>query len=377
MSYPKHDQDSWQDDLRYDHTSGQAPQPGPYPPRRQPPDPYTDPYQQPSDYREPTEYHPAGAYPQRAPYREPAAYPPPAYPQQQPGYPAPPPAYPPGYPPTYPPAGYADDRSYPHSRDGAYAPAETYDPYSDSGRYAPDPRRAEARPGPYPPDGPYRQPDAYPPQRDPYRQPAFEPRGMPAQGGPPQSFPSDGFPAQGTEEPARNKYALAALILGILGGWGFIVLWLGIRGIQQARRTGRGMAMSIIGMVLAVAWIPIEVHLAQPSTPKAATVASQPLADAGCDAAESNADKLSPTMKVDATAADTTKLGNDYLTLATELTKAAALTKIPAASAAMKTSAADFREYGTDLTHHTAPTAALSKRLEPDAAAVDMACGAH
>lgn len=370
MTYPGQDQDSWPENTPQSPAArpGTGQRPGPYPPQ--------GPYRQPDPYQQ--QYPPSGQYP------------PGAYPQQG-----------------------ADDYGYSQQRDPYARPDQRHQPEPQYGQpqngqpqygqqqygqqqYA-EPQYGQTQYGQQQyGQQQYAQPQYGQPQYDqspydqsPYAQPQY---GQPQGGQPQYGQPLNGQPPYGQSQPyqpvagepaPRNVVAIVALVLGICGGWGFIGIGMAIGGIRRARRTGRGMAMSIIALVLCVVWLVVEVpvikSLTSSSTPSASSTALPPGAskDPGCVAAETYANNLKATVAKDAAANDVVKLGADYVTFANDLTKAAALTKNPTAAAAMKKSAADMKELGQDIAHRVKPSAALSARAQSDATAVDTACGLH
>ncbi len=306
----------------------------------------------------------------------------------QPGYPEP------GYPqPGYQQPGYPRPASLPvdHSRQAYGAPSQssadyaqpTYGPESFATQpafprqgdpYA-DPRGAQPPPEFHPSRD-------YQPARDhqlarEYGTAPDQPSARDQRGGSPypQAAPYETDPAE-EETEARNGFALTALILGIFGGWGFVGIGFGIAGIRRAATVGRGRTMSIIGIVLAVLWVPLWIvgshAISGGNSPSTAAVTPQSLTDPGCSKAEVYATQMSAAIKKNPSDPN---LGAKYTAFAAELARDAALTKNAKASAAMKTAAADFKELGAAMTAHKAVAPALSARILPDSDAVDTACG--
>lgn len=97
-----------------------------------------------------------------------------------------------------------------------------------------------------------------------YGQPAQPPYGQPASGQSPQGQ-AYGQPYQQYGQPQvpqkTNGFAVAALILGIIGGHVLAII-LGIVALVQIKKTGdKGKGMAITGIVLSIVWIPVCIGL--------------------------------------------------------------------------------------------------------------------
>lgn len=183
-----------------------------------------------------------------------------------------------------------------------------------------------------------------------YPHETYPPPSYPAPTYPPPSYPPPSYPSSYPE------------------------LGLGTAGIVRSRTTGRGLTPAIIGMVLSLAWVPVWfVGIRTFNTVAHKVAVTAAIQDPGCRKVEIYAVQM--TSDAAKMKGNLDKLAPLYTGMAAELTRDAALTKIPAASAAMKKSAADFRELSSDMSHRRKPTASLSARLTPDADAVDAACG--
>lgn len=198
---------------------------------------------------------------------------------QTPSYPAYPPA--PGVPssgvpasgaPSYPPASGAPAApSYPPASGAPYDPASpAYQAYPAPGQPTPGypaPQDPYTPPGGYPQDpgqAAYTPPGGYP--QDPsqagyapagYQQPYSAPPGYPA-AGPAYGAPGYGVPGYSPYGPPAsdktNGFAIASLVLGIIGGALLSVIFgiLALRQIKERGEKGRGMA--ITGLVLSGVW---------------------------------------------------------------------------------------------------------------------------
>jgi hypothetical protein len=212
------------------------------------------------------------------------------------------------------------------------------------------------------------------PQPQPYQQPGPPPYAQPQHGrsygppqpgtpyGPPQPY---GQPYQsGPPRKARNGFAIASLIFGIIGGIP-LALGFGVAGLVRAAKVRRGKVMSIVGMSLSVLWL-VPIIFLVPHVAKAS--------DPGCIAGKATVTTYGDT-KLGADANDPAAMKNDLRTLVTQLNEAAGRSNNAAARTALKKLATDFNELLTDVNNLTPPSAALQSRIAADAKAVDDACG--
>jgi hypothetical protein len=88
-------------------------------------------------------------------------------------------------------------------------------------------------------------PSGHPPQD-------YPPQGYPPQGHPPQGYPPQGYPPP---DPGVNGFAVASLVLGIIGGILLSVIFGIVALVQMRRRPYRGKGMAIAGLVLSGVWV--------------------------------------------------------------------------------------------------------------------------
>lgn len=110
----------------------------------------------------------------------------------------------------------------------------------------------------------YPQPPSNQPASSPYPQGGYPPAGPPPAGLPPADYPQAGYPppgyppaslpsAGGPPQTGTNGFAIAALVLGILGVLGAVF---GFIALSQIRRTGQGgRGLAIAGIALSGIWV--------------------------------------------------------------------------------------------------------------------------
>lgn len=99
-------------------------------------------------------------------------------------------------------------------------------------------------------------PEFVPPGGDPYQQPPPGP-GVPGPPGAPgaQPWPGYGYPPPPPVQRGTNGFAIAALVLGLLGAVPLGIIF-GIVALRQIKRSGQqGKGMAIAGLVLSVVWL--------------------------------------------------------------------------------------------------------------------------
>src|SRR5262249_18058711 len=153
-----------------------------------------------------------------------------------------------------------------------------------------------------------------------------------------EDFPAPASPV----ERGRNGFAVAAFIFGLFGGW--LAFIFGPMGIRRANETGRGKGLAVCGLVLGLAWLPVQGILAYqkfaapPSKGNTATAAPPvvpPAADPGCVAASAAAAKWNTKTNQAISANDTKGVVADFRGYAADLAAAQKKSKNAAAIAAM------------------------------------------
>jgi hypothetical protein len=173
------------------------------------------------------------------------------------------------------------------------------------------------------------------------------------------------FPPAPPAPPAKrtNGWAIASLIFGIIGGIPLGLIF-GIVGLVKSGAYRSGKVLSIIGIVLSLAWI-APVAYVTPHIIKAS--------DPGCVAAEANVKQINDKLTADQNNPEA--FVADVQNMIKQLTDAAAKSKNAKARDAMTRTAADFQELLDGVRAGKAPSADLSARVEADGNAVDKECG--
>jgi hypothetical protein len=162
-----------------------------------------------------------------------------------------------------------------------------------------------------------------------------------------------------------NGFAVASLVTGILPT---VVLGLvfGVLGIFRARRIGRGMTMSLVGIVLSLVWIAPIVYVA-PHMMKAM--------DPGCRAAQQIQDQYSQT-RLAADFDNPPQFKADLDALIAGLTDAAAKANSDEARKYMILEADDQRAVEATTAVQQISSAGMFEQFDKDQTALQNACGA-
>jgi hypothetical protein len=162
----------------------------------------------------------------------------------------------------------------------------------------------------------------------------------------------------------RNPWAVVALVGAIVP----LVLpgiMLGVIGVLQAGRAGRGRAMSWFAIMLSVLWVAVYVIV----TPLVLREF-----DPGCR--ETRAVLSGPAQQRLGGREDPDAFQADLNEVIAGLRSGASGTKLPEAKKAINAYANDLQQIADGIKNGVPPTAALSAALTRDAAAVDVACHA-
>ena len=196
--------------------------------------------------------------------------------------------------------------------------------------------------------------------------PAGQPGGSPYPTSPVPGPAPTGYPTP-TPPPAKNGFAVAALIFGIIA-WVPFAIGFGIAGLVRAGKVNKGKAMSWVGIVLAVLWL-VPMIIVGTYLGGHLTKALDP----GCTAGK--AVILGSDQKLNADTNNPDALKKDLATIVGQLNDAAAKSKNSAARDAITKVSADYKELLDDLNNGTQPAGDLVQRAEDDGKAVDTACG--
>lgn len=199
--------------------------------------------------------------------------------------------------------------------------------------------------------------------QQPYGSPAQPPYGAPGQPMPPFDGGAQQFAA-----PAKNGFATAGLILGILptGIFGVVFSILGL--VRAPKVGGIGRVKSWIGLVLSILWIAGSIALVS-AAGKEVSKALNP----GCISAEADATIWESNMEADST--DPEALQGDLQTAINELNADAGKSTNSAATTAIKKLSADIQQLLGDLKSGTVPSDAFTTQMDADGSAIDTACG--
>ena len=238
---------------------------------------------------------------------------------------------------------------------------------------APAPQQPYGAPAPQQPYGAPQQPYGAPAPQQPYGAPAQQSYGAPQQpyGAPQPAYGVPGQPygaPQGFVPPAgpqKNGFATAGLVLGILPLPLFGIIF-GILGLKNAPKFGGvGKTRSIVGIVLAILWIPILVLFS-------IGVGSGVKQVVTCNQTETQVQKLGNQMEADTS--DPAAYQKDLQAIVDELNSSAGKVSDAKSASDMRKAAADFKEVLTDSKAGTQPSADLINRLTTDGTAVDSDC---
>jgi hypothetical protein len=166
-------------------------------------------------------------------------------------------------------------------------------------------------------------------------------------------------PAQG-----GNGFAVAGFITGLLPLPLFGIIF-SVIGIVKSRKVGKGLVLSVIGLILALGWTGAGAYVT-PHLIKAS--------DPGCKiAVKLNADY--PDSKLTADQNDPAKIGADFQAIATGLASAAGKAKNADAKAALTTYATDYATFLGTIAQGQQPDAAMLAKLDADDAKATKTCG--
>ena len=216
-----------------------------------------------------------------------------------------------------------------------------------------------------PNEGVPQQPYGAPAPQQPYGAPQ-QPYGAPQQAygvpGQPYGAPQGFVPPPG---PQSNGFATAGLVLGILPLPLFGIIF-GILGLKNAPKYGGvGKTRSIVGIVLAIIWIPILVLFSIGVNSGVKQVVT-------CNQTETQVEKLGNQLQADTS--DPAAYQKDLQAIVDELNSSAGKVSDSKSASDMRKAAADFKEVLDDSKAGTQPSADLISRLTTDGNAVDTDC---
>ena len=173
-------------------------------------------------------------------------------------------------------------------------------------------------------------------------------------------------PAAVAAAPAKggNGMAVAGFITGLIGLIPFGLIF-SIIGIAKSRKVGKGLVLSILGLILTLGWtagaVVVTPHLIKASDP-------------GCKIAlKLNSDY--PDSRLTADQNDPAKLGADLQAIATGLADAASKAKNADAKAKLTTYAQDYGKFLAAVAASDPSAQGMADTLDKDDAAATKACG--